>query len=76
MRKLMSGLALAPIVVVFLFSAFAWAQDETEESQPSCLIEELRHDMGEVFEQEKYMHTFVVKNVGDADLEIISVRPG
>jgi hypothetical protein len=32
--------------------------------------------MGEVFEQDKYIHVFKVKNVGNADLEIISVKPG
>jgi hypothetical protein len=76
MRKLISGSVLAAFVVVSLLAGLAWAQDEDQGPQPSCLIEELRHDMGEVFEQDKYTHEFIVKNIGNADLEIVSVRPG
>jgi hypothetical protein len=76
MRRFIGGSALAAFVVVFLFAALAWAQEEPQGPQPSCLIEELRRDLGEVFEQDKYVHEFKVKNVGDANLEIISVRPG
>ena len=34
------------------------------------------HDFGEVFRQEKFVHAFVVRNVGNADLVIEEVKPG
>ena len=67
---------LVSFLAVFLCAPLAWAQDEPQGPQPNCVIEELRHDMGQVFEQQKFTHTFKVKNAGDADLEIISVKPG
>jgi hypothetical protein len=80
MRRLIRSSALVAFAVVFLLAAVAWAQETKDEApqgpQPNCLIEELRHDMGEVFEQERYVYEFKVKNLGDANLEIVSVRPG
>lgn len=76
MRRLIRGAALAAFVLTALLATLAWAQEQAPGPQPNCLIEELRHDMGEVFEQERYIHEFKVKNIGDANLEIVSVRPG
>ena len=73
MQKLLGGLTLACMVAVLLFAVAARAQ---EGPLPLCVIEEMRHDMGEVFEQDKYSHVFKVRNSGDAELQIISVKPG
>ena len=73
MQRLLGGLTLACVAVVLLFAAAVSGQ---EGPQPLCVIEELRHDMGELFELDKYTHVFKVRNSGDADLQIISVRPG
>ena len=73
MRKISSGLALV-FIVVFLLSSAVMADEE--KNQPSILIEEMRHDMGEVFERDMYKHAFTVKNVGKAELTIESVKPG
>lgn len=73
MRKLSSGLAFF-LVMVFLLSSVVTADEE--KIQPSILIEEMRYDMGEVFERDTYKHAFVVKNVGKAELTIESVKPG
>jgi hypothetical protein len=82
MQRFWSGLALVCVVAVLIVSAVASAQ-ETQETQapqgapqPTIVIDEMRHDMGEVFEQDKYAHVFKVKNVGKANLEILSVKPG
>jgi hypothetical protein len=72
MQRLLGGLILA-CVAVLLFAAAVSGQ---EGPQPLCVLVELRHDMGEVFELDKYTHVFKVRNDGDADLEILSVRPG
>lgn len=78
MLRLLTRSMLSSLLVLFLFAAVAWAQDETTSDgpQPSCIMQELRKDFGEIFEQDKYTHEFKVKNAGDADLKIISVRPG
>jgi len=73
MQKLLGGLTLACMAAVLLVAMAAWAQ---EGPLPLCVIEEMRHDMGEVFELDKYVHAFKVRNSGDADLQIISVKPG
>ena len=75
MQRLSGSLALVCVVAVLGFSVLAWAQDQPQ-SQPTVVIEEIRHDMGEVFEQDKYVHVFKVRNSGDAELQIISVKPG
>lgn len=73
MRKMLSCLTLVCVIAI-IASSVAIASDE--EPQPSILIEEMRHDMGEVYEQENYKYAFKVKNVGKADLVIDSVKPG
>jgi len=47
-----------------------------QEPQPEMVIPKMRHDFGQVFEQESYEYTFVVQNKGKADLVIESVKPG
>ena len=76
MERLTGSLALVCVVAVLVFSAVASAQETPESPQPAIVIDEMRHDLGEVFEQDKYTHVFKVKNVGKANLEILSVKPG
>jgi hypothetical protein len=73
MRKYV-GTALYVAVVAALFWSTGMAADT--EKKPLIFIEEMRHDMGNVFEAKNYKHTFTVKNNGNADLEIKSVKPG
>ncbi len=73
MRRLLTGLTLICVLAVLLPAALTSAQ---EEAQPSILIEEMRHDMGEVFEQDFYKYAFTIKNVGGGELHIKSVKPG
>jgi hypothetical protein len=73
MQRLLGSLALICVVAILLSAVLVWAQDQP---QPTIVIEEMRHDMGEVFEQDRYSHVFKVKNIGNANLEIISVKPG
>jgi hypothetical protein len=83
MRKLVSGLALAVVVSLFLVSVVLATDTKTDTNtaggdgpQPAIVIPEMRHDMGEVFEMDKYKHVFKVKNNGDAELVIKNVKPG
>lgn len=42
---------------------------------PRAAFTETQHDFGEVFEDRQLSHTFVIKNSGDAPLEILKVDP-
>lgn len=66
------AVALVATVVLLASLMAAFAQDE----QPEMYVPELKHDFGEVFEQEKFEHTFVIENHGKADLIIDNVKPG
>ncbi|UCG52339.1 MAG: DUF1573 domain-containing protein [Candidatus Latescibacterota bacterium] len=74
MRRYVNGLVLIFVAALFLVSVAA--ATEEEKKQPNIVIEELRHDLGEVFETDKYKHAFKVSNTGDAELVIESVKPG
>ncbi|MEJ2720850.1 MAG: hypothetical protein P8181_06870 [bacterium] len=95
MRRLVNGLLLASVALLFLVSIAAaqdqaqkekpqsnqtpaqtQSQTEAEGPAPSIVIDEMRHDMGNVFEADNYKYAFKVKNVGEADLEIKNVKPG
>jgi hypothetical protein len=72
-RRISAGVCLAAMLVVMVASAGV-AFGEVE--GPVLLIEETRHDFGEIFEQKVYKHSFVIKNVGTAELKIEKVQPG
>ncbi|UCH82956.1 MAG: DUF1573 domain-containing protein [Candidatus Latescibacterota bacterium] len=83
MKKLVGGLTLAVVISLLLITVAAATDKKAgtdttadKDGQPAIVIEQMRHDMGEIFEQDKYRHVFKVKNDGDADLVIKSVKPG
>jgi hypothetical protein len=73
MRTHVSQGASIALLVVLLLGSVVWAQ---EDIHPTIVIEEPRHDLGEIYEQKAYRHTFKVKNTGKADLHIKNVKPG
>jgi hypothetical protein len=62
--------------VILLFIACIALAQESDEKQPTAHIKNLGYDFGSIFEQESYVHKYVVKNTGNADLIIESVKPG
>ena len=44
--------------------------------QPRIAIDSLDYDAGEVWEGDEIVHTFSVRNEGDAELIIENVKPG
>jgi hypothetical protein len=66
------GAALALLVGLVLVSVVG-AQEDV---YPVIVIEEPRHDLGELYEREVFRHSFKVKNAGKADLHIKGVKPG
>lgn len=65
----------ATIAVCFVFAALtAWSQ---ETQKPKMQIVEPSYNAGEMYKtNKKIQHDFIVKNIGNADLQIINARPG
>ena len=59
------------LALTLLLSAFA----PGAAAAPQTTLLETQHDFGEVFEDRQLSHTFVIKNSGDAPLEILKVDP-
>ena len=72
MRKPVLSTVAVVLVALFVLASVSMAQDG---DGPEILIEEMRHDLGEVFEAKSYKHSFTVKNVGNAELKIEKVQP-
>ena len=62
--------------MILLFIACTALAQENDEKQPTVYIKNLMQDLGTIFEQENYVYKYVVKNTGNADLIIESVKPG
>ncbi|MDH3215966.1 MAG: DUF1573 domain-containing protein [Candidatus Krumholzibacteria bacterium] len=67
------GVSLA-LFVAFVLATVVMAADD--EKHPNIIIEEMQHDLGKIYEEKVFKHAFKVKNTGDADLRIESVKPG
>ncbi len=53
-----------------------YADEGADEGVPSAFVEGISYDFGTVLERINVIHDFVIKNKGDADLEIVKVRTG
>ncbi|MGA7579369.1 MAG: DUF1573 domain-containing protein [Desulfobaccales bacterium] len=45
------------------------------EAAPRAVLTETSHDFGQIFEDRELTHTFVIRNTGQAPLEILDVHP-
>jgi hypothetical protein len=70
-------------VVLFLFRTFiavcffsTLTLAHASESKPVAFIENDSYDFGEVFEGTDVTHVFIIKNNGNADLEIQNAKAG
>lgn len=70
----LKGLASALTIIAVMTGSIPVAGDEGP--QPSIMMPKMRYDFGKVFEKEKYAYSFPVRNMGQADLVIESVKPG
>jgi hypothetical protein len=63
------------IAVCFIFAALtAWSE---EASKPKMQIVEPSYDAGEMYKtNKKIQHDFIIKNNGNAELQILNARPG
>lgn len=79
MRKKIIGFVLL-IAVACVFSAAAFAQTKPRgnpaEKNPVAVVPEKTVNLGEVLEGQDYEHSFVIRNTGAGELQILSVKPG
>jgi len=61
---------------LFVLFAFLTSALVAQGGQPKFSVKQETVNVGEVLEGEDVVYDFVVKNLGTADLEILSVRPG
>ncbi|HET9530153.1 MAG TPA: hypothetical protein VFQ92_07375 [Blastocatellia bacterium] len=66
-----SLVALTALLIAFAFQTPAQA---SQAALPQVAIESARHDFGEAFVGEELMHVFIVRNTGDAPLELSQKR--
>jgi hypothetical protein len=72
-------LLVAALVVVFVAGLFGGAVAQGKKPAgkiAKIVIENKAIQLGEVLEGQDYLYTFKVKNAGEAELQILSVRPG
>ena len=73
-----SSLKWQIIFLVGLIGGFysSFAQAVTPEAKPVMEVPSPRHDAGTHWEGEVVSHTFEVRNSGNGELRILSVKPG
>jgi len=65
------------VQVVIVISAMGFLTVvHADESAPLAFVEGVLYDFGTVLEGNDVLHDFVIKNKGDADLEIVKVKSG
>jgi hypothetical protein len=70
-------LGIAGFLLAFVLAPMAGAQEKAKEKdQPTIVIEKMRYELGEQYEQKVYRQEFKIKNTGTANLEIKQVKPG
>jgi hypothetical protein len=74
MRNPFRLLVMGSIFSVCLLSLFIPAH--ATEGSPAAVVEKDSFDFGNRFEGIEVVHDFIIKNKGDADLEIYSVSSG
>ena len=76
MRANMGRAAVLGLFAVFALTTAVVVSGADTDKQPKIVIEEMRHDFGQIYERKVYRHTFTVRNRGTADLVVEHVKPG
>jgi hypothetical protein len=78
--KIQERMLVAVLVLIFvagLFGAAAAApKGKPAGKVPRLVIENKTVQLGEVLEGQDFQYTFKLKNAGEAELQILNVRPG
>jgi hypothetical protein len=73
-QKIFRAAAIAFIIAVFCLPALAQAAEST--GQPKVVVDNPEYDWGSAYAGKTIVHNFVIRNEGDAPLEIKGVRAG
>ena len=76
--KIQKRMLAAVLVLIFVAGLFgvAAAKGKPAGKVPRVVIESKKVQLGEVLEGQDFLYTFKIKNAGDAELQIVNVRPG
>jgi hypothetical protein len=74
-RRKMLAAALVLVFTAALFGA-ALAQSKSPGKPPRLIIDNMKVQLGDRIEGQDFRHTFHIKNTGEGELQIVSVRPG
>jgi hypothetical protein len=76
-KMLKTVFVLGSLTLVFALSAFGWtSRGQAGVNGPRSVVIEPVKDLGTVAKGETLNWTFTIKNTGNADLQIISAKPG
>lgn len=65
------------VLLIAVLSVFGLlVSTQADEGKPAAVIEKASHDFGSVYEGVDVIHDFVIRNKGDADLEVTDVKAG
>ena len=73
-NKLLPGILVLAVIALCALAAFA--QGQKSGNQPMAVIDTKSVSLGDIIEGQDVEYTFIVKNKGNAELQIVSVRPG
>jgi len=78
MSKFSKWLLCAFVLTICAGASYAAEPESTNAPQlsPSIQMPETNYSFGEIVEEGEVSHDFVVKNTGDANLDIAQVQPG
>lgn len=71
----MKPLVTRGAMIALLLSCFFATGYADTPREPTAVIEEMRHDLGRVYESDSYQYAFKVKNTGTVELQITDVKP-
>ena len=76
--KIQKRMLAAVLVLIFIAGlvGVAAAKGKPAGKAPRVVIESKKVQLGEVLEGQDFLYTFKIKNAGDAELQIVNVRPG
>lgn len=74
LRYFVLAAALVSALAAGRYAAVA-AQGKPAGKSPKAVVEQKTIQVGEILEQQNVEHTYVVKNAGNAELQIVSVKP-
>jgi hypothetical protein len=76
--KIQRRMLVAVLVLIFVAGLFgaAVAKGKPAGKVPRLVIENKSVQLGEVLEGQDFLYTYKLKNAGDAELQILNVRPG